>query len=54
MVVLVGHALLLSSIGLDVNDIAYPVRNEVGGQLDCAMFYTVQRKINFIPSSYYE
>ena len=39
MVVLVGHALLLRGIGLDVNDVTNTVVDEVGGELDGAMFW---------------
>ena len=39
MVVLVGHALLLSGISLDVDDVSYAVGDEVGGQFNGAMLY---------------
>ena len=39
MVVLTGHALLLCSIGLDVDDVANTVVDQVGRQFDWAMFW---------------
>ena len=41
MVVLVGHALLLRGIGLDVNDVTNAVVGEVRRQLDGAVLYTL-------------
>ena len=41
MVVLVGHALLLRGIGLDVNDVTDAVVGEVRRQLDGAVLYTL-------------
>jgi len=38
MVVFVGHALLLSGVCLDIDDISYVVVHEEGGHLDGAMF----------------
>ena len=49
MVVFVGHALLLSSVCLDINDISYMVVYEERGHLNRAMFYiavTVQQLIS--------
>jgi hypothetical protein len=37
VVVLVGHALLLSGVSLDVDDIAYTIVDEICGELDGAM-----------------
>ena len=39
VVILVGHTPLLSSVGLDVNDVTNTVVDEVGGELDGAMFW---------------
>ena len=39
MVVLVGHTLLLGSVGLDVNDVAHPVVDEVRRQFHGAVLY---------------
>ena len=39
MVVLVGHALLLRGIRLDIDDVTNAEVGEVGGQLDGAVFY---------------
>ena len=39
MVVLVRHALLLSGVGLDVNDVAHPVVDEVRRQFHGAVLY---------------
>ena len=41
MVVLVGHALLLRGISLDVNDVTNAVVGEVRRQLDGAVLYTL-------------
>lgn len=40
MVVLVGHALLLCSVCLDVDNVTYTISDEVRGHLDGAMVYT--------------
>lgn len=38
MVIFMGHALLLGSIGLNVNNVAYTIGDKVGRHLDRAMF----------------
>ena len=38
VVVLVGHTLLLSSVGLDINDISNFVDSEEGGEGDHSLF----------------
>lgn len=41
MVVLMGHALLLGGIGLNVDNIADPVRNQVSREFDGSMLCTL-------------
>lgn len=50
MVVFVGHTLLLSSVGLDINNISNTVVGEVCGQLDGAMFYNPSTSAMFKPA----
>jgi hypothetical protein len=38
MVIFVGHALLLRSVGLDINDISYMVVDEESRQLNGTVF----------------
>jgi hypothetical protein len=44
VVELVGHTLLDSSVGLDINDVTNLVGLEVGGKVDGAMFAELARE----------
>ena len=50
MVELVGHALLLSGVGLDVNNVADAVLDEEGGELDLAVLCIADRQLSISPA----
>ena len=45
MVVFVGHTLLLSGVGLDVDDVADTIVEEVCRQFNGAMFWCVRQDV---------
>lgn len=44
VVVLVRHALVHGSVGLDVDNVAHAVHGQVGGELDCSLLAEVSGK----------
>jgi len=49
MVELVGHALLLSGVGLDVNNVANAVLDEECGELNVTVLCVADRQLSIFP-----